>query len=140
MAKARLNFAPHAFIYSHARIGQEHDTNVYVALYSRKSKLCRKQDSFLQGIEPCAENDIGRMQIDPTDFVCKETLCQVHLHPADEEGKIMAVSPNNMAFLLNLTLPVVNFTIVMLYQTRERSHRLAVFNVTFLNDDAFAAG
>ena len=45
-----------------------------------------------------------------------------------------------MAFLLNLTLPVVNFTVVMLYQLKDRNHRLAMFNVTFLNDDAFAAG
>jgi hypothetical protein len=46
----------------------------------------------------------------------------------------MAISPNNMAFLLNLALPVVNFTIVMLYH-RDRSPRLALFNVTFINDE-----
>ena len=36
---------------------------------------------------------------------------EVHLHPSDEEH--MAVSPNNGAFLLNLTMPVVNFYLVM---------------------------
>lgn len=36
---------------------------------------------------------------------------EVHLHPADHNQ--MAISPNNGAFLLNLTLPVVNFYIAM---------------------------
>jgi hypothetical protein len=72
--------------------------------------------------------------------VSKDNLCQVHLHPVDEEGKIMAVSPNNMAFLLNLTLPIVNFTIAMLFLRSDRQQRLAIFNVTFLNDEIFAAG
>ena len=36
---------------------------------------------------------------------------EVHLHPADEGNT--AVSPNNGAFLLNLTMPIVNFYIVM---------------------------
>ena len=34
---------------------------------------------------------------------------EVHLHPAD--GGNMAVSPNNGAFLLNLTFPIVHFYI-----------------------------
>lgn len=36
---------------------------------------------------------------------------EVHLHPTDDNH--MAISPNNGAFLLNLTLPLVNFYIVM---------------------------
>jgi len=52
----------------------------------------------------------------------------------------MAVSPNNMAFLLNLTLPIVNFTIAMLFLRSDRQQRMAIFNVTFLNDEIFAAG
>ena len=67
MAKARINFAPHALIFSDAKAGQEHNTNVYVALYSRK--IGRNQDSFLQGIEPCVESDAGRLQIDPPEFL-----------------------------------------------------------------------
>jgi hypothetical protein len=65
MAKARINFAPHAFVHNDSRIGQERDCNVYVALYSRRSKACRRYDSFLQGVEPCPESDIGRLHIDP---------------------------------------------------------------------------
>ena len=36
-------------------------------------------------------------------------MMEVHLHPAD--GGNMAVSPNNGAFLLNLTFPIVHFYI-----------------------------
>ena len=68
---------------------------------------------------------------------------EVWLHTTAEDGNPeapMAVSPNNGAFLLNLTLPVVNFTIVMM-QSPPRSMgsmKLSVFNVTFINDDTFA--
>jgi hypothetical protein len=50
----------------------------------------------------------------------------------------MAVSPNNMAFLLNLTLPIVSFTIAMLYQRPDKSQKLAIFSVTFLNEESLA--
>jgi hypothetical protein len=138
MPKARINFAPHAYMYSEARSGSEIDTNAYVALYSRKNKAGKKFDSHLQGVEPCPDSDVGRIQIDPMEFTSRENLCQVHLHPVDHEQ--MAISPNNMAFLLNLTLPIVSFTIALLFKHSDRSNRLAIFNVTFLNDDAFAAG
>jgi hypothetical protein len=36
---------------------------------------------------------------------------EVHLHPADDEN--MAVSPNNGAFLLNLTVPIVHFYVAI---------------------------
>ena len=52
----------------------------------------------------------------------------------------MAVSPNNCAFLLNLTLPVVNFHIVMLHNSEvlNGQPKLTVLNVTFLNEEALA--
>ena len=50
----------------------------------------------------------------------------------------MAVSPNNCAFLLNLTLPIVNFTIIMLHHTDQGIPKLSVMNVTFLNEESFA--
>ena len=52
---------------------------------------------------------------------------------------MMAVSPNNMAFLLNLCLPVVNFTAVIMHQKWDRSQRIALFHVTFVTDEAFAS-
>jgi hypothetical protein len=36
---------------------------------------------------------------------------EIHLHPADDENT--AISPNNGAFLLNLTMPVVHFHIAI---------------------------
>ena len=71
------------------------------------------------------------------DFLCADTLMEVHLHPVDQSSS-MAVSPNNCAFLLNLTLPIVNFSIVMLHWTEAGSAKLTVLNVTFLNEEALA--
>ena len=50
----------------------------------------------------------------------------------------MAVSPNNCAFLLNLTLPIVNFTVIMLHHSEQGIPKLSVMNVTFLNDETLA--
>ena len=65
---------------------------------------------------------------------------EVWLHTTSENGDPeapMAVSPNNGAFLLNLTLPVVNFTIVMMQSPSTGHMKLSVFNITFINDDSF---
>ena len=50
----------------------------------------------------------------------------------------MAVSPNNCAFLVNLTLPIVNFSIVMGHNTEQGSFKLTYLNVTFLNEETLA--
>jgi hypothetical protein len=50
----------------------------------------------------------------------------------------MAVSPNNMAFLLNLTLPIVSFTIAMLFMKPDKSQKLAIFSVTLINEDSLS--
>lgn len=71
-------------------------------------------DPNLHGIEECSSTDSGRLSVNPYDFLSQNTLMEVHLHPVDNTGA-MAVSPNNCAFLLNLTLPIVNFTIMMLH-------------------------
>ena len=67
---------------------------------------------------------------------------EIWLHSSDEDSNPeapMAISPNNGAFLLNLTLPVVNFTIVMMQSPpRTGQMKLSIFNVTFINDDTFA--
>jgi len=54
---------------------------------------------------------------------------EVHLHLSDDQN--MAVSPNNGAFLLNLTLPVVNFHLVM--STLETgNYQLSIFKYQLL--------
>ncbi len=65
--------------------------------------------SSYRGIDEC--NDFGRISINPMKFYTKSNFMEVHLHLSDDKNT--AVSPNNGAFLLNLTLPVVNFHIVM---------------------------
>ena len=62
---------------------------------------------------------------------------EVHLHPVDDSGS-MAVSPNNCAFLLNLTMPIVNFSIVMVHHTEQGNPKLSVLNVSFLNEESLA--
>ena len=76
----------------------------------------------------------GRIAVNPSSFLSERTLNEIHLHPVEQTGS-MAVSPNNFAFLLNLTLPVVNFWLVMLHPTEEGPIKLTVLNVTFLNDE-----
>ena len=69
------------------------------------------------GVESCCQNDQGRISINPNRFLSNRTIMEVWLHSSDEDSNPeapMAVSPNNGAFLLNLTLPIVNFTIVMM--------------------------
>ena len=92
-------------------------------------------DPNLQGIEACSASDSGRIALNPTDFLCSDTLMEVHLHPVDDSGA-MAVSPNNCAFLLNLTLPIVNFSVVMLHDQEQGLPKLTVMNVTMLNEES----
>ena len=51
-------------------------------------------------------------------FFDKNNQQEVHLHQADEHNT--AISPNNGAFLLNLTMPIVTFHLVMC--TLEKDH------------------
>ena len=67
---------------------------------------------------------------------------EVWLHSSDENNDPMApmaISPNNGAFLLNLAVPVVNFTIVLLQSPPPPGRmKLSIFNITFINDSDFA--
>mmetsp|Transcript_32023 Transcript_32023/g.42442 ORF Transcript_32023/g.42442 Transcript_32023/m.42442 type:complete len:110 (-) Transcript_32023:775-1104(-) len=91
----------------------------------------------MHGIEECSATDGGRIAVNPRSFLSEETLTEVHLHPVEHTGS-MAVSPNNCAFLLNLTLPVVNFWLILLHPTDEMPVKLTVLNVSFLNEEALA--
>ena len=67
---------------------------------------------------------------------------EVWLHSSDEHNDPMApmaISPNNGAFLLNLAVPIVNFSIVLLQSPSPPGRmKLSVFNITFINDSEFA--
>ena len=141
MDKVRINFAPHAYMFSGCQPGDTRQVNINVALYTQQNQesllghLC---DANLHGVEECCSSDHGRMAVNPYDFLGSSgTLHEVHLHPVDDSDQ-MAVSPNNCAFLLNLTLPAVNFFIVMLHNTEGNLPKLSVLNVTFLNEEAMA--
>ena len=143
MTKVRMNFAPHAFLYPKAEPGENIKQNVRAALYTSWNINGRSSyDSNLVGVEPCCQQDEGKIAINPNRFLSNRTIMEVWLHSTDENCNPeapMAVSPNNGAFLLDLTLPVVNFTIVMMQSPRPPDKmKLSIFNVTFINDDAFA--
>jgi hypothetical protein len=114
MPRIRLNFAPHAYLWPQARFGQEIKINILSAIYTSQGK--EWIHSSLRGIDEC--NDFGRISINPGKFFYKGNSQEVHLHQSDDHN--MAVSPNNGAFLLNLTMPVVNFHLVM--STLERDN------------------
>ena len=107
MSRIRLNFAPHAYLWPNARFGQELKVNVLAAIYTSQEKSWL--NSALRGVDECT--DFGRISINPGKFYQKGNTMEVHLHLSDDQN--MAVSPNNGAFLLNLTMPVVNFHLVM---------------------------
>ena len=112
-----------------------------MALYtqwSQGSALEHLFDPNLHGIEECCQTDSGRIRVNPTDFLSADTLMEVHLHPVDNQSNMMAVSPNNCAFLLNLTLPIVNFHVVMVHNTDQNVPKLTILNVTFLNEESLA--
>ena len=115
----RINFAPHSYLYPDVKFGEEVKANVGAALYTSKDNTFF--DPPMRGIEEC--HDYGRMAINPESFYTKSNLQEVHIHLADEHNT--AVSPNNGAFLLNLTLPMVNFYIVL--QTLDVNNKLLTF-------------
>ena len=107
MSRIRLNFAPHAYMWPHAKFGQEFKTNVLSSIYTTQDS--KWLHSSIRGIDEC--KDFGRISINPVKFYSKGNQMEVHLHQSDDHN--MAVSPNNGAFLLNLTFPLVNFHLVM---------------------------
>jgi hypothetical protein len=120
LSRIRLNFAPHAYIYQQARFGQEFKSNILAAIYTNQGKDW--VHSSMRGVDEC--NDFGRISINPGKFYTKSNMMEVHLHLSDDQNT--AVSPNNGAFLLNLTFPVVNFHLVM--STMESgNYQLSIF-------------
>ena len=103
----RLNFAPHSYLYPNVRFGEEIKINALTALYT--SDEGQIVNSALRGIEECI--DFGGITINPQKYYMKKSQQEVHLHLVDES--CMAVSPNNGTFLLNLTMPLVNFYIAL---------------------------
>lgn len=118
MKKVRINFAPHAFMFEGCQPGDTRQVNIHAALYTQCNQSANPGvatfDPNLLGIEECGPTDAGRIAVNPIDFLCESTLQEVHLHPVGNSA-LMAVSPNNCAFLLDLTLPIVNFTLVMVH-------------------------
>lgn len=146
MKKVRINFAPHAYMFEGSQPGDTRQVHIHTALYTQwntsdttngNASLADLIDPNLHGIEECAETDSGRMAVNPVDFLSDRTLQEVHLHPV-QDSQHMAVSPNNCAFLLNLTLPIVNFSIMMGHNTEQGAFKLTFMNVTFLNEETLA--
>ena len=102
----------------------------------------RSNEPNLIGVEACNQHDEGRISVNPNKFISSKTVMEVWLHSSDEHNDPMApmaISPNNGAFLLNLAVPIVNFSIVLLQSPSPPGRmKLSVFNITFINDIEFA--
>ena len=120
--------------------GDTRQVKIHVAIYTESNRGSTMEfcDSNQQGIEECCNTDAGRIAVNPQNFFCNQTLQEIHLHPVDDNSTHMAVSPNNCAFLLNLTLPIVNCQFVMVHNTDSGLFKLTVLNVTFLNEESLA--
>ena len=132
MKSIRINFSPHAYLLPFAHPGQEIKTNVLASIFtSQQGKFIH---SSLRGVDEC--NDFGRISINCGNLFNNSNLMEVHLHPADDHH--MAISPNNGTFLLNLTMPIVNFYIGLctLKDNGKALNTLSIFNVTIVNDDS----
>jgi hypothetical protein len=114
-----LNFAPHAYLYPRVAFGQEIKVNIISAIVTSSNGSFI--DSELRGVKECT--DFGRISINPYKLFTKANTQEVHLHLADPHN--MAVSPNNGAFLLNLTMPVCNFHVVI--QTIDDAKKMTIF-------------
>jgi len=83
----------------------------------------------LSGIEEC-KTDAGKISINRSNFLNQGNFIEVHMHPTDQQGT-MAISPNNAAFLLNMHMPIVSFTVVLkAFQSRNKN---GVFFVNIIN-------
>ena len=56
-------------------------------------------------------HDWGRIPVNKRAFLVSENCLEVHLHPGD--GGAMAISPNNFVFLLDMSMQMVHFTLVL---------------------------
>lgn len=108
---AKVNLAAHAFIFPAVLQGDSMKENVYEALFMTEHRQGRQpSNSSLGGVNPC-HDDNGRLPINPSEFLHDSNLREVFVHPSDDG--LIAISPNNATFLLNLSQPLVSFVVVL---------------------------
>lgn len=136
---ARINIAPHAFLYPRAQ-GQEIKENVLACIYTSKREQAADIESSqiyqlanLQGANESV-NDWGRVPINRSNFLNNSNFMEVWLHPTDQGG--MAISPNNGTFQLDMTTPVTSFVLVV-YSVQGKK-RCGVFQINIITKDFFA--
>jgi hypothetical protein len=108
--QARINIAPHAYLYPNTDPSVEIKENVLTCIYTTKGKDADFQLSRFCGIEECYNED-GGVKVNRSHFLTSNNIQEVYLHPADHQ--VMAISPNNGSFLLNMSAPLVSFILVL---------------------------
>jgi hypothetical protein len=82
------------------------------------------------GLEEC-QTDPGRVHVNRNNYLIKENLVEVYLHPTEDGG--IAVSPNNGCFLVDMTQPVIQFVVVLKqFQSQHTSNTTSVFVVNMV--------
>jgi hypothetical protein len=73
-------------------------------------------------IEKCKEPHNTGISINATDLYHPDNIQEVLLHPVDDLPHIMAISPNNAAFIVSVVNPVVSFytATIIQYSTYSR--------------------
>ena len=136
---ARINIAPHAFLYPRAQ-AQEIKENVLACVYTSKRGQPADPESDqvyqLPSIHGANEslNDWGRLQINKSNYLHNSNFMEVWLHPTDQGG--MAISPNNGTFQLDMSMPITSFLLVV-YSVQGKK-RCGVFQINIITKDYFA--
>jgi hypothetical protein len=104
---------------------------IYTSSKGANSESKETHLSNTWGLEPC-QDDWGRGCINQCNFLSKHNVMETHLHQSDQGAT--AISPNNGAFLLNMKMPIVSFSLVIRDYTN--SFKTGVFHVNIFNTDA----
>jgi hypothetical protein len=126
---ARINLAVHPYVYPRAMIGEEIKEEILETIYlteqDKMENYRKTTNTNINGLEECLQ-DSGRLQINQNNFLVRENLVEVHLHPTEDGG--IAVSPNNGCFLINMSQPIITFVVLMKqFKSQHTSNATSVF-------------
>ena len=102
--------------------------NVLACIYTTKGKDAEYQLSRFSGVEECITED-GGIKINRSHYLTNYNIQEVYLHPADHQ--VMAISPNNGSFLLNMSAPLVSFILVL--KQYQQGNKFGIFQINIIN-------
>ena len=109
---------------------------IYTSTREQAADPESNQDYQLPNLQGANEsvNDWGRMPMNRSNYLNNSNFMEVCIHPTDAGG--IAISPNNGAFLLDMSQPVTSFVLVV-YAVQGKK-KCGVFQVNIITRDFFA--